>query len=83
MIFDVNIDDVDEILSIRTSLIKGTFVESGGLTVVSWSSEGTTVSKQWAMSPKTLLEETRAFLQQYDPELYGTRVKKVLPQYTQ
>jgi hypothetical protein len=81
MIFDISIDDVDTILAIRTSILQGNFVESGGLTITSWSSEGTTVTKQWAISPQKLLEETKLYLQKYDPSLYGHTIKRTTPRY--
>lgn len=80
-LFDTKIDSVDDILAIRNAIIQGNFVDSGGLTVVNWSSEGTTVSKQWAVSATTLLEETKDFLQSYDPALYGRRVKRTSPSF--
>jgi hypothetical protein len=82
MLFDILIDEVDDILAIRTALIKNNFVTTGGNTIVSWNSENTSVTKQWAISPARLLEETRAYLKAYDPDLYGKSIKKVLPQYT-
>lgn len=80
-LFDVNIDEVEDILSIRSAIITGNFVDSGGLTIVNWTSEGTTVSKQWAVSAATLLEETRNYLQEYDPQLYGKKIKRTSPSY--
>ena len=81
-LFDINIDRVEDIIEIRRLLIQGTFVDNGGLTVVSWTSEGQTVSKQWAISAARLLEETKAYLQAYDPDLYGKRIKRLSPYYT-
>lgn len=80
-LFDVNIDAYEDILAIRKSIIQGSFVDSGGLTVVSWTSEGTTVSKQWAVSATTLLQETLDYLKEYDPDLYGRKVRRTLPLY--
>ena len=81
MLFDVNIDKVDDILKIRESIIQGNFVDNGGFTIVSWTSEGVSVQKQWALPVRVLLEETKKYLQVYDPSLYGRRVTRTTPSY--
>lgn len=80
-LFDINIDDPDVILAIRNSIIQGTFTEGNGITITSWSSEGTTVTKEWPISAARLLEETLIFLKEYDPALYGRRVTRTVPGY--
>jgi len=80
-IFIVGVDEIDTILSIRSSIINGSFVENGGLTVVSWSSEGSAVTKQFAMSQKDLLLECNAFLKAADPTTYGRKVTRTRPSY--
>jgi hypothetical protein len=80
-LFDINIDSVEDILSIRTAIITGNFVDGGGLVIVNYTSEGVTVSKQWAVSAATLLEETRNYLQEYDPDLYGRKIRRTSPSY--
>ena len=80
-LFDINVDSVDDILSIRTSIIQGNFTTNGGLTVVNWTSEGTTVSKAWAISPSVLLSETLEYLRSYDSGAYGKNIKRTTPYY--
>jgi len=80
-LFSTSIDSVEDIIAIRQAIIQGNFVESGGTTITSWSSEGTTVTRQWAVSAATLLEETKEFLQEYDPDLYGRKVRRTSPAY--
>jgi hypothetical protein len=81
LIFLQGVDEVDTVLSIRTAIISGNFVENGGLTVVSWNSENTSVTKQWAINPLRLLEECNKFLQEADPATYGRRVTRTRPAY--
>lgn len=80
-IFARGLVETDEVVSIYRAIIEGNFIESGGLTITSWTSEGTTVSKQWAMSPIKLMEECVSYLQSVDPETYGYQIKQTTPKY--
>ena len=79
MLFDVHIDEVDDVLEIRTEAMKQ--LKAGGSILTGWASEGTSVTKVQGMSLTKLLEETKAFLQAYDPDLYGRPVKRLNPLY--
>lgn len=61
MIFIQGLTTEDEVVRIYRSIIESNFVEQGGQTLVSWTSEGTTVQKSWAMSPTKILEECIEF----------------------
>ncbi len=80
-IFLIGLDTVDDVLSIRAKLIAGSFTETGGLTVMSWSNENVSFTKQWVMSPKELLLECNAFLQAADSGSYGKRITRTRPAY--
>lgn len=79
--FDPNIETIDQMLSIRKAIVEGNFVIDGGLTTVSWNSEGTSVTKQWSMSPEKLMRWTLECLRKLDPATYGRNVRRTVPQY--
>jgi hypothetical protein len=78
-LFDIYIDEVDDILEIRRIAIEQ--MKAGGTVLTSWSSENTSVTKTQGMSLSKILEETRFYLQQYDPDLYGRRITRTRPGY--
>lgn len=78
-LFDINIDDVDTILAIRAAAIE--LLKQGGTVMTGWSSEGTSVSKVEGVSLEVILEETKDYLQEYDPDLYGRRIKRMRVSY--
>jgi hypothetical protein len=80
MMFDIRIDDPDEVLAIRTEVIRQ--LKLGGTMLTGWSSEGTSVTKVQNVSLAKLMEETKWFLQLHDPGLYGSPVKRAYPFYT-
>lgn len=79
MIFTVGIDEIDDVLEIRRLAIEA--LKDGALEITQWSSENTSVTKTRAMSLKQILEETRLFLQEADPDLYGKTIKKMSPHF--
>ena len=80
MLFDVTIDDIDDILLIRKTAIEQ--LKAGGTVLTNWSSENTSVTKVQGMSLTKILEETKLYLQLKDPDLYGTPTKRAYPYYT-
>lgn len=81
MIFIQGLIEEDEVVQIYRAIIEGNFIESGGLTITTWNSEGTSVSKQWAMSPVKLMEECISFLREVNPTTYGSQIKRTTPAY--
>ncbi len=79
MLFDTNIDSIEEVLAIRTKA-KQMLLE--GATTVSWNSEGTGVTKQITMPIKQVLDESAAFLKAIAPDVYGRPIKRISPTYT-
>jgi len=79
MLFDINFDTLDDVLEIRAAVIKQ--LKEGGTVLTSWSSENTSVTKTQGMSLTKILDETKKFLQEYDPDLYGRRVTRTVPEY--
>lgn len=77
-LFDISIDEVDTIIEIRTKALE---LLKEGASVMSWNSEGTSVTKQFTLPIRTVLEETKLYLQQYDPDLYGSRITRTVPSY--
>lgn len=79
MIFDPSVDEVDDVLAIRTKAIA---LLKEGATTVSWNSESVGVSKQITMPVAEVLRETLLFLRQADPETYGRNIKRTAPRYS-
>lgn len=73
MLFVPNIDSVATVLAIRAKAID---LLSQGATVMSWSNEGTSVTKQTLLPISTILRETELFLKTVDPETYGRKVTR-------
>ena len=57
-----------ELLAIRDKAVTAI---TTGLNVVSYSDSGSSVSKQWALSPKEMLEEAGYGLYQFDKQAYA------------
>lgn len=81
-IFLAGLDSVDDVIAIRSAIITGNFTTTGGLTTTSWTSEGTTVTKQWAISPMLLLQECNDFIRQNDTGSYGRIIRSTRPYHT-
>jgi len=73
MLFSPEVDTIEEVLSIRT---RAKELLAEGAAVMSWSSEGTSVSKQFTLPIKTVMAETLAFLKTVDPDTYGRHVTR-------
>lgn len=80
-LFTVGIDTPEDVLEIRRQVIEA--LANGALEITSWSSEGTTVVKTRGMSMRQILDETKLYLQEYDPDLYGRTIKRMSPYYYQ
>ena len=52
-----------------------------GRVITSYTDSGTSVSKQYAMPPKEMLEEATYALRQLDPDTYGASVKVIRTDY--
>lgn len=65
---DPLIDDEATVLAIRAKAIS---LLQAGITVMSWQGEGTSASKQFTAPVMDILNETRAFLKQKNPQRYG------------
>jgi hypothetical protein len=74
MLFHPLIDNATEVLAIRKAAKEAL---AQGLTVMSWSSEGSSATMIREVSVQTLLNETKLFLQIYDPDTYGRPCKVV------
>lgn len=72
-IFDPNIETLEDVLAIRSKAIQAL---KAGSTVTSWTSEGSSVTSQFTMPTKLVLEETKYYLQTVDPDTYGKRVTR-------
>ena len=57
-----------ELLAIRDKAVTAI---TTGLNVVSYSDSGSSVSKQWALSPTEMLDEAGYALFQFDPQAYA------------
>ena len=57
-----------ELLAIRKAAIAGI---TKGLNIVSYSDSGSSVSKQWAMPPREMLDEASYALYNFDPQQYA------------
>lgn len=58
----------DELLAIRNKAVTAI---TAGLNVVSYSDSGSSVSKQWALPPKEMLDEAGYALYMLDPKQYA------------
>ena len=67
-----------DLLAIRDSAV--TDIKAGRV-ITSYSDSGSSVSKQYAMQPKEMLEESLYALKQLDPETYGSSVKIIRTDY--
>lgn len=65
---DPLIDDEQTVLAIRAKAIS---LLQAGVTTLSWQGEGTSASKQFVAPCMDILNETRAFLKQRNPQRYG------------
>ena len=59
----------DELLAIRAKAVAAI---TQGLNIMSYSDSGSSVSKQWALSPKDMLAEANYALYLFDPQQYST-----------
>ncbi len=59
----------DELLAIRAKAVSAI---TTGLNVVSYSDSGSSVSKQWALQPKEMLDEANHALYLLDPLAYAS-----------
>ncbi len=78
MIFIQGVDSIESVLSIRRQATES--LASGGQ-VVSWSVEGTSVTKLVGIPIKDVIEECNEFLRLVAPEIFGRRVKRTIPVY--
>jgi hypothetical protein len=74
-IFIVGIDDYDEVLAIRTEALLA--LRNGGVSISSWTSEGTSVTKIQGLSLNRILEETVLFIL----ESKGRRITRTSPAF--
>lgn len=52
-----------------------------GRVITSYTDSGTSVSKQYAMPPREMLEEAMYALKQLDPDTYGQSIKVIRTDY--
>jgi hypothetical protein len=76
MLFDPNIDSLEDVLAIRAKAM--TALKQGQATV-SWQNEGSAETLAWTLPVREVLDETKAYLQAVDPDLYGRRVTRTVP----
>jgi hypothetical protein len=69
---DPLIDDVDTVLAIRQAALK---LYQEGKTIMEWSGEGTDVSREFVAPVEKILAETRMFLKQAMPDVYGYPIR--------
>jgi hypothetical protein len=65
---DPLIDDETTVLAIRAKALS---LLQAGVQTMSWQGEGTSASKQFTAPVMDILNETRAFLKQKNPNRYG------------
>lgn len=65
---DPLIDTEESVLAIRARAMA---LLAQGITITSWQGEGTSASKQFTAPVMDILNETRAFLKQKNPQRYG------------
>lgn len=75
MLFDLFLDTEAEVLKIRA---KAKELLAAGTTVMSWSSEGTSVNKQFTLPVSQVLQETADFLKAKNPSKYGYKVTRTV-----
>lgn len=68
LFLDPLIDDEATVLAIRARAIA---LLQAGTQTMSWSGEGTSAGKQFVAPVMDILNETRAFLKQKNPQRYG------------
>ena len=69
---DPLIDSEDDVLAIRAAALA---LYKEGKTIISWTGEGTEVTRQFVAPVEKILAETRMFLKQLHPETYGYPVR--------
>lgn len=77
-LFDPNVDSIEDVLAIRTRALE---LLKEGASVFSWSSEGTSVTKQLTLPISEILSETLEFLRTADPDTYGVKIKRMRGYY--
>lgn len=67
-----------DLLAIRDAAVADI---KAGRVITSYTDSGTSVSKQYAMPPKEMIEEATYALKQLDPEVYGKSTKVIRTNY--
>lgn len=67
-----------DLLAIRDAAVADI---KAGRVITSYTDSGTSVSKQYAMPPREMLEESTYALKQLDPDTYGRSVKVIRTDY--
>lgn len=78
-LFLQGVDTEEDVIAIRNTAL--TLIREGS-TTTSWSSEGTSVTRQFTLPVRSVLEECNWFLSKINPEKYGRKVKRTAPYYT-
>lgn len=68
-----------EVLALRTALKTATSANKGAATVVTWSSNGSTVTKQFDLRVTELAAECQYALEQLNPAVYA---QNLIPNYS-
>ena len=68
----------DELLAIK---VKAVAMITEGKTLMSYSDSGSSATKQFAMSPKEMLNEAMFALSRLDPSVYGRRRTMINTRY--
>lgn len=68
LFLDPLIDDEATVLAIRAKALS---LLQAGVTTLAWTGEGTSANKQFVAPVMDILNETRAFLKQKNPQRYG------------
>lgn len=68
LFLDPLIDDEATVLAIRAKALS---LLQAGIQTMSWTGEGTSANKQFVAPVMDILNETRAFLKQKNPQRYG------------
>lgn len=79
-LFNSGIDQIEDVLAIYRQATE--VLSSGGLEIIEWNSENTSVKKARTISLQKLRDECISFLRQEAPEIYGQRIKRLTPRYT-
>lgn len=77
-LFLPGVDTVEDVLEIRAAAIEQL---KAGSQVLSWTSEGTSMTKAFTLPIRTVLEECNVFLQTVDSGSYGKRVTRTRAAY--